>query len=76
LAIFSLLLLYFVAVSDPDWFNPKQVLDWKPHHEQMGVVLGGIALLAPFVHPRRFHLLVYTFSLLSVAWIAAMVVAT
>ncbi len=50
LIIAFVLLAISVIVTDPDFFNPKDVLPTAPHHEQLFivlVVLAGFTVSAP-----------------------------
>ena len=67
------LLMVFVIVTDPDFFNPNQVLTLAPHHEQLFivlVVLASVAVAGPNgMHRALLFLVALVATLLSIATI-------
>lgn len=74
LAILLLVGIYFISLTDPDWFNWAQVLVLDPHHEQLGLVLGMLSFVAPWVRTEHLRVLYEVVSLLLVLWFASMAV--
>ncbi len=67
------ILMVFVIVTDPDFFNPNQVLTLAPHHEQLFVVLivlASVAVAGPAgAHRALLFLVALVATLLSIATI-------
>lgn len=70
-----LVVVYFIAATDGDWFNPSQVLELSPHHEQLALVLGGLAFAVPWVRTKHLRILYEVVSLLVLLWFVSMTVS-